>query len=101
MITRVSSCIVSLNWSTVSQATPTSAPINNIILITSYCDSSLVHCALEKEEIFPLNINKTRLHLSPYKEYTFSLLSMNDLIGRGISRNTNPYSTISDGSGTL
>ncbi|XP_019856082.1 PREDICTED: receptor-type tyrosine-protein phosphatase kappa-like [Amphimedon queenslandica] len=100
-ISRVSSCIILLDWSNVSIATPTptAAPINNVILITSYCDSSSMLCTQEKEELFSLSVNNTRLHLLPYKEYTFSLLSVNNLIGRGISRNNGSYSTLSDGAG--
>ena len=97
-ILRVSPCKVSLHWLALSLSPPTTAPINDIILITRYCDTTS-SCTPEIEQTFPLTVNRTILHLAPFKEYNFSLLSWNDLIGRGESRSVIHYSTLRAGAG--
>ena len=56
---------------------------------------------MDEERLYPLTTNSTSLLLVPNKEYTFSVISNNVLIGRGVTQTIAKYYTIDDGKGNI
>lgn len=100
-INRLSSCTINVSWTLPAQADPSTAPTNTVLLTTKYCDPVDGHCLMDKERLYPLTTNSTSLLLVPNKEYTFSVISSNVLIGRGVTSTTAKYYTIDDGKGNI
>lgn len=100
-INRLSSCTVNVSWTLPAQTDPNTAPTNTVLLTTQYCDPVDRHCLMDEERLYPLTTNSTSLLLVPNKEYTFSVISNNVLIGRGVTPTITRYYTIDDGKGNI
>ena len=100
-INRLSSCTINVSWTLPAQADPSTAPTNTVLLTTQYCNPVDRHCLMDEERLYPLTTNSTSLLLVPNKEYTFSVISSNVLIGRGVTSTTAEYDTIDDGKGNF
>ena len=100
-INRLSSCTINISWTLPAQADPSTAPTSTISLTTQYCDPVDGHCLMDEERLYPLTTNSTSLLLVPNKEYTFSVISNNVLIGRGVTAAIAKYYTIDDGKGNI